>query len=208
MRFAWFALLPLLAGCHSTPSDVHEGTISRITDKGKSASPPSPYLDTARAAAASARADTLLVVQAARPFKHLSADPDVFRLVLRGPSVLKGAATFTITDADGQVIFREMLSAADLEAAFANETQAAKTTPVQREAYVRRRMNEFFDQSRFTIPALAASAPYPTGPNVADHATCDDLRKRPDSVLFTYQAGKEGQRKIAWSPLKNQVVRL
>jgi hypothetical protein len=207
MRFAWFVVLPLLAACNSTPSPVHEGTLSRIADR-TSADASVPNLDTARAAAASSQADTLLVVQQAHAFSQPEAKPDVFRLVLRGPSVLNGAATFTITNAGGQVILRETLSAADLEAPMVYEMKTASATPAERETYVRRRVNAFFNSSQFTTPAFAASAPYPTGPNAADHATCDDLRKRPQSVRFTYLVGKEDRRNIAWSPLKNQVVRL
>ena len=208
MRSTWFALLPLFAACNSTPSAVHEGSLSRIADRAKPDSSTSPHLDTTRAAAASAQADTLVASQQVHAFSQAHAQPDLFRLALRGPSVLRGAATFTITDAGGQVIFREVLSAADLEAPMVYEMKTPSATPAARAAYVRRCVRDFFQPTHFTSPAVAASAPYPTGAYAPDHATWDDLRKRPQSVRFTYLVGKEDRRSIAWSPLKKQVVRL
>jgi hypothetical protein len=208
MRIFWLVLLPLLAACNSTPSAVHEGTVARVTDKSAPNASQLPAPDTTRAAAATAQSDTLVSVQQTHPFSQPGYKPDVFRLVLRGPSVLEGAATFTITTAEGEVIFRETLSAAELEAPMVYEMKTATVTPAEREAYVRRRMNEFFQPSNFTSPAVAASASYPTGPNALDRATWDDLRKRSKSIRFNYLVGKEDRRSIAWSPLKKQVVHL
>ena len=68
--------------------------------------------DTARAKAVSTHGDTLRVTQLVHNFSNqdLKAQPDIFRLVFRGPSILEGMAEFTITDSGGQVIFREMLT--------------------------------------------------------------------------------------------------
>ncbi|WP_426059697.1 hypothetical protein [Hymenobacter sp. B1770] len=207
MRIFWFALFGLLAACNSTPSAVHEGTVARITDKAAPDTAKFPTPDTTRTAAANAQSDTLVLVQQTYAFSQPDYKPDVFRLVLRGPSVLKGAATFTITNAADEVIFRETLSAAELEVPMANEMKATTATPAEREAYIRRRMNDFFRPSNFSSPAIATSTPYPTGPNSPDRATWDDLRKRFQSVRFTYLVGKEN-RSIAWSPLKKQVIHL
>ncbi|ALW85364.1 hypothetical protein AUC43_09815 [Hymenobacter sedentarius] len=208
MRIAWFAVLPLLAACNSTPSAVHEGSISRIADRNKPDTPALPPPDSTRAAAVNAQADTLVTAKQVHLFSQPGGKPDVFRLVLRGPSVLEGAATFTITDASGQVIFRESLSAADLEAPMVYEMKTPTATPAEREAFMRRRIREFFRPAQFSSPAVPTAAPYPTGPEAPDHATWNDLRKRPDSIRFTYLVGKEDRRSIAWSPLKKQVVRL
>ncbi|MFC7667794.1 hypothetical protein ACFQT0_10655 [Hymenobacter humi] len=187
---------------------MHEGSISRIADRDKPDTSALPPPDTTRAAAVSVQADTLLTTQQVHVFSQPDGRPDVFRLVLRGPSVLEGAAMFTITDANGQVIFRETLSAADLEAPMVYEMKTATATPAEREAFVRRRIREFFRPAQFSSPAVPTAAPYPTGPEAPDHATWNDLRKRHESIRFTYLVGKEDRRSIAWSPLKKQVVRL
>ncbi|SFQ69398.1 hypothetical protein [Hymenobacter arizonensis] len=208
MRPFWLALLPLLAACNSTPSAVQEGTEARVTDKSAADTSQLPAPDTTRAAAASTQSDTLVSVQQTHAFSQPDYKPDVFRLVLRGPSVLEGAATFTITTAAGEVIFRETLSAAELEAPMVYEMKTATVTPAEREAFVRRRMNEFFRASSFSSPAVVASAPYPAGPDAPDRAAWDDLRKRTKSIRFTYLVGKEDRRSIAWSPLQKQVIHL
>ena len=207
-------LLAALTSCSSSPSATVPAANAPTNAAAPAPAAPAPAAstilpppDTARAAAAGPQADTLASARQAHVFSQAGA-PDVFRLVLRGDSVLKGPATFTITDAGGQVIFREVLSAAELEAPMVYEMKTATTTPAAREAFVRRRVREFFRPAQFARPAVAAAAPHPAGPDAADRATWDDLRRRPQSVRFTYLVGKEDRRVIAWSPLKKQVVRV
>jgi len=197
-------LLPffgLLAAC-STP-DTRQATTSAAT-LADSATRLEP-MDTARASAATAQSDTLKTVSRRHVFSG-PASPDVFRLVLRGKDVLSGEITFTITDAAGRVIFREVFSAADLEASMVNEMQKTTVTPAEREAYVRRRMDEFFSEKNFRQPALLPKDAYQTGG--ADRATWDDLRHRSDAVAFLYLVGKEDRHRIAYSPRTKQVVQL
>ena len=197
-------LLPFfsfLAAC-STP-DTRQATTSAASaiDSATRLEP----MDTARASAATPQSDTLKTVRRRHVFSA-PASPDEFRLTLRGKDVLTGEITFTITDATGQVIFREVHAAADLEASMAYEMKQTRATPVEREAYVRRRMDEFFADKNFRQPALTAKDSYQAGG--ADRATWDDLRQRPDAVGFAYLVGKEDRRRIAYSPRMKQVVQL
>jgi hypothetical protein len=162
-------------------------------------------MDTTRAATVNAQADTLKVVRRRHLFSSPST-PDLFQLTLRGPNLLSGEATFTITDASDQVIFREVLAAPDLEASLVNEMKSATASQAEREAFVRRRMDEFFDEENFRHPALGSQQTYQ--PGSLDRATWDDRHRRPDAVSFQYLVGKEERRHLAWSPLKKQVVRL
>ena len=209
-RSILLALLPLAVACSPSSSDTaaHSApTDSAAADSDALAEPLEP-LDTARAASNDARADTLLTSSRRHPFSAPAA-PDVFSLVLRGPSVLTGEATFTITTAQGEVIFREVLTAPDLEAALVYEMKGPTATPAEREAYVRRRIREFFAEGNFHRPALPPTAPYPTPPPVSpDQATWNDLKQRPDAISFHYLVGKEDRRTLAWSPLQKQVVHL
>ena len=209
MRFSWFFLLPLLAACNSTPSAVNEGTVSRMADRqGRGTTLPAP--DTASAKAVSAHGDTLRVTQLVHKFSNqdLKAQPDIFRLVFRGPSILEGMAEFTITDSSGQVIFREMLTEPDLEAALVYEMKSPTATRAERETFVLRRIDRFFLNTQFHTPAIDAKAIYPPTVENLDRATWNDLRQRSGAIRFDYLKGKEDRRQIAWSPLKKQTVRL
>jgi hypothetical protein len=162
-------------------------------------------MDTARAAAVNAQSDTLKVVRKRHVFSA-PATPDVFTLALRGPNLLSSEATFTIATASGQVIFREVLTAPDLEAALVYEMKGATATQAEREAYVRRRMDEFFAEKNFQRPAIPAAASYQ--PGLADRAAWDDLHRLSDALGFHYLVGKEDRRVIAWSPLRKQIIRV
>lgn len=195
------SLLGFVAAC-STPDTRQASTTPSTADTATQLEP----MDTARATAANAQSDTLKTVTKRHIFSA-PGSPDEFRLVMRGKDALTGEATFTITDSNGQVIFREMLAAEDLEAAMVYEMKTPTASAAEREAYIRRRMDEFFSDKNFRTPALTAKDTYPTDGTV-DRATWDDLRKRPDAVSFTYLVGKEDRRRIAWAPRTKQVVHL
>jgi hypothetical protein len=208
MRRSWLALLPLLAACNSTPSAVHEGTISRVADRAAQDSSALPPPDTSRTKAVSARRDTLRAVRAKHNFSNPQGPPDAFQLVFRGPSILEGTGEFTITNADGQVIFREMLTEPDLEASLVYEMKKPTATRAERETFVLRRIDRFFLPSQFRTPAIEAKAAFPSGVENLDRGTWNDLKQRTDAVRFDYLKGKEDRQQIAWSPLKKQVVRV
>ncbi|MCC2546918.1 hypothetical protein LJY25_10720 [Hymenobacter sp. BT175] len=204
MRTTLLLALPvaLLAACSAPDS-------SRNEEAPTTTAPPAPVavepLDTAGASQVDAHSDTLKTVRRRHVFSS-PGTPDLFTLQLRGPSVLEGEATFTITDHAGQVIFREALPAADLEAALVYELKTPSATPAQREAFIRRRMDSFFADQNFHRPAISPGEAYRNGE--LERPTWDDLKQRADAVSFEYLVGKEERRRIAWSPLKKQVVRL
>ncbi|UOQ65398.1 hypothetical protein [Hymenobacter volaticus] len=202
MRFTLLlSLLGFVAAC-STPDTRQASTTPSTADTATQLEP----MDTTRATVANAQSDTLKTVRKRHIFSA-PGSPDEFRLTMRGKDVLTGEATFTITDGNGQVIFREMLAAEDLEAAMVYEMKTPTASAAEREAYIRRRMDEFFSDKNFRTPALTTKDTYPTD-NTIDRATWDDLRQRPDAVSFTYLVGKEDRRRIAWAPRTKQVVHL
>jgi hypothetical protein len=208
-------LLPLLAACNSTPSAVNEGSVSRMADHQRpdSTAPAAtnsalPAPDTARTKAVSAVSDTLRVARLAHNFSRPKGPADKFQLVFRGPSILEGTGEFTITDPEGQVIFREMLTEPDLEAALVYEMKGPTATRAERETFVLRRIDRFFLPAQFHTPAVGAKATFPGGIENLDRDAWNDLQKRPDAIGFEYLKGKEDRRQIAWSPLKKQTVRV
>ena len=212
MRLSWLALLPLLAACNSTPSAVNEGTVSGIADRKSPSSSDTaralPPPDTAHTKAVSAVSDTLRVVRQRHNFSSSKGPADVFKLVFRGPSILEGTGEFTITDPSGQVIFREILTEPDLEAALVYEMKNPSATRAERETFVLRRIDRFFLPAQFHTPAVEKKATFPSGIENLDRATWHDLQQRPDASRFDYLKGKEDRRGIAWSPLKKQTLRV
>ncbi|RSK51428.1 hypothetical protein [Hymenobacter rigui] len=208
MRLSRILPLLLVAAACSSPEQNAASTVT-ATAPDSAADRPEP-LDTARPAPVDAQADTLLTSRTKHVFSAAST-PDVFSLVLRGSSVLSGEATLTITTASGQVIFREVLSSPDLEAAMVYEMKGPTATQAEREAYVRKRVKEFFADKNFQRPAVAKSATFPAAaeaPAGLDRAAWDDLHRRPEAIAFHYLVGKEDRRTIAWSPLRKQVVHI
>ncbi|MFC6224050.1 hypothetical protein ACFP2F_12440 [Hymenobacter artigasi] len=202
-----FLLLPLLAACNSTPSAVNDGSFSKMADRQASdATATLPVPDTTHTKAVSALSDTLRVARLAHNFSRHKGPADKFQLVFRGPSILEGTAEFTITDPDGQVIFREMLTEPDLEAALVYEMKGPTATRAERETYVLRRIDRFFLPAQFHTPAVERNAPIDSFGEKLDAATWDDLRKRPDAISFEYLKGKEDRQRVTWSPLKKQTV--
>ncbi len=209
MRLAPLLLLPLLAACNTAPTATTETAsappVASPTAPTAGALPPP---DTARTKAVSALSDTLRVVRQRHNFSRAEGPADVFRLVFRGPSVLKGTAEFTITDPSGQVIFREILTEPDLEAALVYEMKGPTATRAERETFVLRRIDRFFLPAQFRTPAVGPKATFPGGIENLDQAAWNDLRQRPDAIAFTYLMGKEDRRQIAFSPLKKQTIRV
>ncbi|MCA8831423.1 hypothetical protein [Hymenobacter pini] len=204
---SYYALLPLfLVACSSPEQNNSASTSSQVPDSSAAQVEP---MDTARPAPVDAQADTLLTSRTRHIFSAPGA-PDAFSLVLRGASVLSGEATFTITTASGEVIFREVLSSPDLEAALVYEMKGPTATQAEREAYVRKRVKEFFAEKNFQRPAVAKTATFPAGatPTGLDRAAWDDLQSRPEAVAFRYLVGKEDRRTVVWAPLRKQVIHL
>lgn len=204
MRYAFVCLLLLslvLGACSGSGSD---STRTEAVEESSEVATAEP-MDTVRAPAVDAQSDTLQVVRRRHRFSS-PATEDEFTLVLRGPSLLAGEATFSITDSGGQTIFREVLSAADLEASMVYEMKGNTATQAEREAFVRRRLDEFFADKNFRTPAITTNDPHQ--PDLLDRATWEDLRRRPDAISFQYMVGKENGRRIAWAPLKKEAVRV
>jgi len=204
MRYAALAALIFVTGaCSSTDSTkASDSTAANAASDSAAAVEP---MDTARAPAVTAQSDTLQIVRRRHLFSSPTT-PDLFMLALRGPAVTGAEATLTITDAAGQVIFREVLSAADLEASMVYEMKTNTATPAEREAFIRSRVDSFFAEKNFRTPAIGPKETYQAG--TLDRATWDDVRKQPKAISFQYLVGKEDVRRVAWSPLKKQVVHL
>ncbi|WP_197088554.1 hypothetical protein [Rufibacter radiotolerans] len=138
---------------------------------------------------------------------HFSSpdQPDYFRLALHGDAVTSGQVEFTITTQGGQKIYEEHFPAADLEASMVYEMKTPTASPSEREAYILKRMEEFFQPSNFISPAISEGASLPTDTNQV--ATWKRIQANPASIGFKYLLGKEDGRLLAYDPAEKKAVR-
>jgi hypothetical protein len=127
--------------------------------------------------------------------------PDQFTLTLSGNSLLNGTISFTITSTDGQNIYSESFPSSYL----LNYDIDPTATKKEKEAFVLKRMKEFFGEENFSAPAVKASDTF--DPEYADKQVWELLRSDRDAVGFTYLVGEEDSRSIAWSKKQKKVVR-
>jgi hypothetical protein len=132
------------------------------------------------------------------------AQPDNFELHLSGNSLLKSNIQFTIINPEGQLIYQDSMTAADLEASMVYEMKTATATEKQREEFIKKRLNEFFDDKNFSMPAIAPNDIY--DPTYGDEASWNAIKKDPKSISFNYLLGKENGRRIAYSKIKKKVT--
>ncbi|MFC5271541.1 hypothetical protein [Adhaeribacter terreus] len=130
--------------------------------------------------------------------------PDNFALHLTGPSLLKSTIHFTITDPKGTTIFLDTLTAADLEASMVYEMKTNKPTEQEREAFVKKRLNEFFDDKNFSTPAIAPNDMYDR--IYGNEKSWNAIKNDPKSISFNYLIGKENGQRIAYSRLEKKVM--
>src|SRR5688572_6298211 len=138
---------------------------------------------------------------------HLFSDPtkpDNFELNLAGNSILNSKIQFTITNPTGQLIYQDSMTAADLEASMVYEMKTSTPTEKQREAFLKKRLNGFFDNENFSTPAIAPNDIF--DPTYGDEAAWNAIKKDPKSINFNYLLGKENGRRIAYSKLKKKVM--
>lgn len=139
--------------------------------------------------------------------QHIFSDPtnkDNFRLELSGMNVIDGKVKFTITNPAGKLIYEDTMTAADLEASLVYEMENKTATQKEREDFILKRMQEFFDAKNFSTPAIASNDSY--DPAFGEQTTWQAIKNDKNAVGFNYLAGKENGRRIAYSKLKKKVM--
>ncbi|RYZ20765.1 MAG: hypothetical protein EOO16_15560 [Chitinophagaceae bacterium] len=145
--------------------------------------------------------NTLALQTASRAFSNAGA-PDRFRLELTGDSILLSTATFTITTAAGEEIYRESFPARMLlDNGFNYDANPGRAA---REAYIRQRVAEFFRDANFRTPAIDESEIFQE--DQSDKAAWNDIRSDRSATGFFYQLGEEDGRNIAWSKRQQKVL--
>jgi hypothetical protein len=139
--------------------------------------------------------------------EHIFSDPtkdDTFELTVKGNSLLSGNIRFTITNPQGKLIYTDSMSTADLEASMVYTLNTPAPTPKQREDFVKKRLNEFFDKENFSTPAVAPNDSY--NASFGEQTAWEAIKNDKNAVGFNYLVGKENGRRIAYSKLRKKVM--
>lgn len=136
--------------------------------------------------------------------KHIFSDPtsyDLFKLTLTGNTLLKSKATFEILNAKGIRLYHESFDGIWLS----NELETEGFSTKQEDAYIRKRVKDFFNESNFLKPAVGPKDM--TNSDYSDLKIWNELRANRNAIGFSYLLSYENNRKIAWSKkLKKTVV--
>ncbi|MGB1206495.1 MAG: hypothetical protein ACPG5B_12655 [Chitinophagales bacterium] len=138
--------------------------------------------------------------------KHLfsnNVDADIFRLHAKGNDILKGRIFFTITTAKGELIHSESFDGYSL-IDYGLAEKNANPTDDDRRAYIRKRMQLFFDKESFLIPAIKPAENFEA--QYSKKAYWESIKKDPTAIGFYYLIGSEDGRSIAYSKELKKVV--
>ncbi len=137
---------------------------------------------------------------------HAFSDPlkkDEFRIVITGKSLLKGKVLFTITSPEGKTLLKEEFEANFLlNYDFTGNIHSKKET----DAFITKRINEFFSEDRFSVPAIKEDEIFEDQSYYIDRETWDEVKANKQAIGFYYLLGAEDGRHIAFSKKKGKVV--
>jgi hypothetical protein len=141
--------------------------------------------------------------------KHEFSTPgktDVFRITLTGNKISEADVVFRIISAAGKEIYNVKFKGRDLIGYGLVEKwgNGVKPTDKEFEAYILKRLKEFFQEKNFSKPAIAAGARYDMA--YSDKKIWDEIKADKTSVGFHYLIGSEDGRWIAFSKKQNKVV--
>ncbi|MFD2246157.1 hypothetical protein [Pontibacter ruber] len=125
---------------------------------------------------------------------------DTFKVYLTGESILKAQVTLEIISAEGKQLFQDTFPATDL-IGFATDYNK---TPQLQEEYIRKRVDEFFQNENFDQPAIAADDEFEEG--YATREVWESIKSDKKAVGFSYLVGEEDIRFIAYARAADKVV--
>jgi len=130
-----------------------------------------------------------------------SAEKDTFKISVLGKSIVGGQIKFEIMDAKGQWVLNETFQAYNL-IGYGLQSDA---TDEQKVAYIKNRIDAFFDEDNFHKPAIATDEPFDK--SYSEKAIWEDIKSDHSSIGFHYLIGEEDGRNIAYSKtLKKTVI--
>lgn len=128
---------------------------------------------------------------------------DTFSLTLIGNKISAAQITFTITNNKGVILYKENFpSEALLDYGLLEVSE--KPTEKDKENYLLKRMDTFFEPKDFSTPAIKPNADYE--PQYSNKTIWDALQQDSTSVGFDYLLYEESGRSIAYSKKLKKVV--
>lgn len=134
---------------------------------------------------------------------HSFSDPnkkDSFQIEILGKSLLKGTVVFKIISYAGTELFNISFQSHDLIGYGLPENP----TIIDKENYIKDRINNFFKKDNFIIPAIKKSDEFDQ--DFSDEEVWLDIKSDPTAIGFYYLIGEEDNRQIAYSKKNKKVV--
>ena len=134
-------------------------------------------------------------------FKHPFSNPDeedTFLLMATGETMTGASIVFTITNAEGNVIYRE-----EFEGYSLMDYGWDETTGQSRDEYAKGRFDDFFKEDLFSDPAIK---PGEEMDEFAIKTAWEEIKDNPEAIGFYYRLGAEDGRNIAYSKKQGKGV--
>lgn len=152
--------------------------------------------------AAPAMAQAVLASSTARHEFSDAFKSDYFKLTLKGANLVEADATLEILDPNGKQIYTEDFTADML---LKPETGDSELGIKEKEAYIRKRVEEFFKEDNFYKPAIDIKDAFDMDAN-PDLKEWEVLRGDRTAIGFGYYFNFQSKRKIAWSKKWKKIV--
>jgi hypothetical protein len=127
---------------------------------------------------------------------------DVFYICVKGESLLKGKAVFTITNSEGIEIYREEFPSINL---IGYDLPKGIDTPKKaQEDFIKKRILEFFCEKNFKTPAIKPNETFDE--EYSEKDIWENIKNDKNAIGFYFLIGEEDGRNIAYSKSKKKVV--
>jgi hypothetical protein len=126
-------------------------------------------------------------------------EKDTFILKLTGQNIIDGMITFEIVQSSSKIIYKSEFKAVELIGYdYSEEKRFSK------KEYILKRMNEFFNETNFTYPAISKNEKYDS--DYSDKKNWEEIKADSSAIGFTFLLGEENSKSIAYSKKIKKVI--
>lgn len=130
-------------------------------------------------------------------------EPDVFTVKIVGDKYYKASVVFTIHNAAGQEIFHDVFPCnALMRDAFDGNGEYG--TEIQKEAFMKKYLDDFFKPSKIRKPAIAATDNFIEEYKKGDH--WQQVANDPEAIRFVYTKVANGHSELAYCPSQQKFL--
>ncbi|NOS93263.1 MAG: hypothetical protein HOP30_15190 [Cyclobacteriaceae bacterium] len=126
-------------------------------------------------------------------------EKDSFKISITGKTILTGQVKFEIKSANGEILLNETFPSYYL----LGDSEYVERTDQQKEEWIKKRVDEFFNEDNFHQPAI-------TNPKFDEDYSNKDIWEEiavdKTAIGFFYLVGEEDGRQIAYSKKQKKVV--